>query len=145
MSISSTKRHFKSSLRISVWSVVLIWGFFLYHRLFFIDIRAWGIFPRATWSLHDIFTAPLTHGDIYHLISNTFPLFVSMGIIFYFYRRVAWLLRRKVEPDEAPSRYSYEDDLDVRTTPFLDSDTFDRTRQERKRDALDSWWFDETS
>lgn len=90
MSDSLQKRQFKYGLRVAVWSVVTIWLAFFYHRLFFIDIRSWGIYPRAGWSLHDIFTAPLAHGDIYHLISNTFPLFVSMGIIFYFYRRVAW-------------------------------------------------------
>ena len=90
MSESATKRQFHQALRAAGWSVLVIWLFFVYHRVFFVDVRTWGIFPRAMWSLPDIFTAPLTHGDIYHIISNTFPLFVSMGIIFYFYRRVAW-------------------------------------------------------
>ena len=244
MSASNPKRQFKYGLRVAVWSVVTIWILFFYHRIFIIDIRSWGIFPRATWSIHDILTAPLAHGDIYHLISNTFPLFVSMGIIFYFYRRVAWqafvsiylltgasmwafadllfddsrafhigasgviyglvafifwtgifrrnfrsivlalvvlflfqgmfagispaleaeqisweghllgalsgiivawMLRGRTEPEEAPRRFAYEDEHLTDGSPFLDPDTFQSTREQRERRALDKWWFDDTN
>ena len=37
-----------------------------------------------------IFVAPFIHGNVFHLISNTFPLiFLGVGL-FYFYHRIAW-------------------------------------------------------
>jgi membrane associated rhomboid family serine protease len=36
-----------------------------------------------------IFTAPLIHGSIYHLISNTIPLLFLGSVLFFFYHKVA--------------------------------------------------------
>lgn len=48
-----------------------------------------GIYPRSISGLIGVFTAPLIHGNFNHLISNTIPLLVLGGSIFFFYPRIA--------------------------------------------------------
>ena len=48
-----------------------------------------GVFPRTLKGTIGIFTGPLIHGDIFHLISNTLPLIVLGFLLFYFYHRIA--------------------------------------------------------
>ena len=53
------------------------------------DLGQYGIFPRTLKGSLGILTAPLIHGDIFHLLSNTLPLIV-LGIgLFYFYHKIA--------------------------------------------------------
>ena len=53
------------------------------------DLGTYGIFPRTLKGSLGIITAPLIHGDIFHLFSNTIPLIV-LGIgLFYFYHKIA--------------------------------------------------------
>ena len=49
----------------------------------------YGIKPRDLSGLLGIFTGPFIHGDIYHLINNSIPLFVIGVGISYFYKEVA--------------------------------------------------------
>ncbi|MFC2125165.1 rhomboid family intramembrane serine protease [Bacteroidota bacterium] len=54
-----------------------------------VDLGHYGIFPRTIKGSLGIITAPLIHGDIFHLFSNTLPLIV-LGIgLFYFYHKIA--------------------------------------------------------
>lgn len=48
-----------------------------------------GIFPRTLEGSLGILTSPLVHGDIFHLISNTIPIFILITGLFYFYRLIA--------------------------------------------------------
>jgi membrane associated rhomboid family serine protease len=53
------------------------------------DLGYLGILPRTLHGTFGIFTAPLIHGDMAHLLSNTFPL-ILLGIgVFYFYDKIA--------------------------------------------------------
>lgn len=54
---------------------------FFYH----IDLGVLGIRPRSLTGLIGIFTAPLIHGDMLHLVSNTVPLLFLGVVLFYFY------------------------------------------------------------
>ncbi|MFY0605417.1 MAG: rhomboid family intramembrane serine protease [Cyclobacteriaceae bacterium] len=56
------------------------------------DLSILGILPRTIYGLVGIFTAPLVHGDVGHLMSNTLPLLVLGGTLFYFYTRFAYLV-----------------------------------------------------
>jgi len=49
----------------------------------------WGIFPRDWDGIIGIFTAPFIHSDWEHLMSNSLPIFMLMGIVMVFYRKVA--------------------------------------------------------
>ncbi|MFA0964248.1 rhomboid family intramembrane serine protease [Roseivirga sp. BDSF3-8] len=53
------------------------------------DLGYLGILPRTLHGTFGIVTAPLIHGDLTHLLSNTFPL-ILLGVgVFYFYDKIA--------------------------------------------------------
>lgn len=52
-------------------------------------LTRFGIYPRAIDGSLGILTGPFVHGSWDHLISNTFPLVVTLVLIFTFYKRVA--------------------------------------------------------
>jgi membrane associated rhomboid family serine protease len=68
--------------------VFLMWLFFFVGLSFGWPVNALGIFPRSIGGLVGIFFAPIIHGDILHLISNTIPLLFLGTMLFYFYGRI---------------------------------------------------------
>ncbi|PIB37481.1 rhombosortase [Reichenbachiella sp. 5M10] len=48
-----------------------------------------GVYPRHWVGLIGVLLAPLIHGDINHLLSNTLPFLLLGVILFYFYSRIA--------------------------------------------------------
>jgi len=84
------KEGFISSLIIPLRMVFVMWAvFFIDPFLPFIDFRAFGILPRSLFGLIGIFTAPLIHGNLTHLISNTLPLLLLGTTLYFFYNRIA--------------------------------------------------------
>ena len=75
-------------------SVVPFRVVFLMWLVFFLEyVYAWpvgnlGIQPRTIVGLVGIFTAPLIHGNLSHLISNTVPLIFLGSALFFFYYRI---------------------------------------------------------
>jgi membrane associated rhomboid family serine protease len=65
-----------------------MWGVFYIETMVGVDLSAYGIIPRTFWGLIGIFTAPLIHGDILHLISNTIPLLFLGSVVFFFYSKI---------------------------------------------------------
>jgi membrane associated rhomboid family serine protease len=53
-----------------------------------IDFAFLGIAPRTWFGIIGIFVAPLIHGDVVHLLSNTFPLLFLGATLFFFYHRI---------------------------------------------------------
>ncbi|MEQ9426358.1 MAG: rhomboid family intramembrane serine protease [Cyclobacteriaceae bacterium] len=53
------------------------------------DFGFLGITPRTISGLIGIFTAPLIHGDVIHLASNTFPMVFLGSTIYIFYDKIA--------------------------------------------------------
>lgn len=53
------------------------------------DITRAGIYPRSLLGILGIFSSPFVHGGLFHLISNTLPLFFLGFTTLYFYRRTA--------------------------------------------------------
>ncbi len=83
--------RFKQSLRFPLFLLVVIW---LIHGLQMISggsLSALGVLPGHTEGLKGILMAPLIHGSLSHLLSNSIPLFVLTLIISFFYRKVAYL------------------------------------------------------
>lgn len=76
--------------------VAILWIAHIYKVSFPHGGESLGIYPRDYYGLKGIITAPFSHGDFHHLISNSVPLLVTTTIIFFFYRRVAmisfWLI-----------------------------------------------------
>lgn len=53
------------------------------------DLGFLGIFPLKLSGLIGVLTAPLIHGSFNHLMSNTIPLLVLGGALYFFYPKVA--------------------------------------------------------
>lgn len=69
--------------------VFLMWLVFTIQLLYNIDLAFLGILPRTGWGLVGIFTAPMVHGNLQHLLSNTFPLLFLGSTLFFFYQQIA--------------------------------------------------------
>ncbi len=52
-------------------------------------LTRWGIFPRDLDGVFGIVTAPFIHSDWQHLMSNSLPMFMLLGMLMVFYKRVA--------------------------------------------------------
>jgi membrane associated rhomboid family serine protease len=75
-------------------SVVPFRVVFLMWLVFFLEVYGWqlsnlGIHPRTVNGLIGIATAPLIHGNLSHLISNTVPLIFLGSTLFFFYHNIA--------------------------------------------------------
>jgi membrane associated rhomboid family serine protease len=67
---------------------VIYWGEFYSP----IDLIHFGIMPRTLSGLSGVFFSPLLHStnDIFHLINNTFPIFILTIALLYYYRKIAF-------------------------------------------------------
>lgn len=66
----------------------VIWLVYVINGLFQLGWNNYGIVPRTLLGLRGIVFAPFLHGNLYHIVSNTFPLAVLMGILIVFYERL---------------------------------------------------------
>lgn len=69
--------------------VILIWMVFLFEIAFHVDLGFLGIYPRTSFGLVGILFAPLIHGNVLHLVSNTFPILFLCTALFMFYSKIA--------------------------------------------------------
>lgn len=65
-----------------------MWLSFTIEFLYGYDLSFLGIFPRTLSGLVGVFTAPMIHGSLTHLISNTIPLLFLGTALFFFYERI---------------------------------------------------------
>lgn len=70
--------------------VLLLWVVFWADSRFMLDLYYLGVLPGSIKGFFGIFTSPLVHGSLMHLVNNTFPILVLGGGLFYFYPRIAW-------------------------------------------------------
>jgi membrane associated rhomboid family serine protease len=77
-----------SSAIIAFRLVFLMWLTFSFELLYNMDLSFLGIKPRSLSGLVGIFTAPMIHGSLAHLLSNTIPLLFLGSVLFFFYQRI---------------------------------------------------------
>lgn len=70
--------------------VLLIWIMYWIEQRFGFRLHDWGIRPRSWKGLRGVFFAPLLHGGVMHLFSNSVPLLVLSMALFYFYKNLAF-------------------------------------------------------
>ena len=70
--------------------VTLLWAIKFLEISFNLDLIHLGLYPRAYSGLIGVITCPLIHSSFDHLFSNSIPLLVLGGIMFYFYRPIAF-------------------------------------------------------
>jgi membrane associated rhomboid family serine protease len=80
---------FTSSTAIPFRLVFIMWCLFVVQESYGYSFAAFGIFPRDPFGLVGIITAPWIHGNLLHIISNTFPLLFLGITLFIFYSRIA--------------------------------------------------------
>ena len=68
--------------------VFLMWLVFTLEYVYGWQISPFGIIPRSLVGLIGIFTSPLIHGSLSHLISNTIPLLFLGSVIVFFYDKI---------------------------------------------------------
>lgn len=69
--------------------IAVLWIIKLIENSLSTDFGYFGIRPRTLEGTIGIITAPLVHGDLTHLLSNTFPFILLCFGIFYFYDQIA--------------------------------------------------------
>lgn len=72
--------------------VFLMWAAFYVEFLYGWPLSAFGIIPLNPMGLIGVFTAPLLHGSLNHLISNTIPLLFLGTVLFVFYERIGGII-----------------------------------------------------
>lgn len=68
--------------------VFIMWAVFSIEFFGQFDFGWLGIRPRTIGGLIGIFTAPMIHGNLAHLLSNTLPLLFLGSTLFFFYGRI---------------------------------------------------------
>jgi len=81
--------RFKESLVFPIRFVFILWAVYALGLILPFDLALLGIYPRSFQGMIGILLAPLVHGNMLHLISNTLPLLVLGIILFLFYDRIA--------------------------------------------------------
>lgn len=87
-----SQRSFFASSVVPFRLVFLMWLTFTIEVYTSTDLSFLGIMPRSWPGLVGILTAPLIHGNLVHLVSNTFPLIFLGSILFYFYPRIGGIV-----------------------------------------------------
>lgn len=80
----------RKGIRFSLAFVALLWTIKALEQVIAFDFVVLGIYPRTLLGSIGIFTGPLIHGDVSHLLSNSIPLLILMIGLFYFYRPIAF-------------------------------------------------------
>ena len=70
----------------------IMWAVFSFEFYFGYNLAWLGIRPRTLTGLIGLFTAPLLHSGLTHIISNTIPLLFLGSLIFFFYERIGGIV-----------------------------------------------------
>ena len=70
--------------------VFLMWLVKIFEVIFKTDLEVYGLTPLTWRGLPGILFAPLLHTNFSHLSANTLPFFFLGGLLFFFYRPIAW-------------------------------------------------------
>ncbi len=80
-----------SAIGTAVGFLVLIWVVFFIDQIVFLgDLRNFGVQPRDTAHWWGIFTAPLLHENLAHLMANSVPGALFAGLIALTSKRLFW-------------------------------------------------------
>ena len=82
-------RSFYKTVISTLLFVSVFWFIKLYEVSSGFRLTRYGVYPRASDGWGGIITGPFIHGSWDHLISNSFPLILTLILIFTFYKRVA--------------------------------------------------------
>ena len=70
--------------------VIALWLAFYLEFKSGTDWGRYGVLPGDLEGLWGVFSMPLIHADLTHLINNSIPAYILSAMIFYFYGRLLW-------------------------------------------------------
>ena len=79
--------NFRLSLKLAVCFTLIIWLIWITGELLGLKLWRFGIYPGQLDALSGVLTAPLIHGSLSHVVSNSLPLLVMLTILLYIYPR----------------------------------------------------------
>ena len=83
------------NIRTALKTVACLWVIFLLgiilRHFWSVDIRSFGIHPREAEGLPGILLWPFLHGNFFHLLSNSFALFLLTLLSLVFYKKLTIL------------------------------------------------------
>lgn len=74
-----------------IWLLAIMWSLFIVDFLLSISLNFLGLSPRRLLSLPNIFTFPLVHSGLWHIVSNSLPFVILGSIIQLYGRTIYWL------------------------------------------------------
>jgi membrane associated rhomboid family serine protease len=77
--------NFRLALKIAMIFLAAIWVVFLLDELLGLKLGRYGLRPGSVPGLIGVITAPLLHGSLQHIFSNSISLVVSLTAILYLY------------------------------------------------------------
>ena len=83
------KSSFRLALKITLVFIGVLWTIFILDTVFGLRLGRFGLRPGSVHGLVGIVTAPLLHGSVQHILSNTIPLLVSLTATLYLYPQSA--------------------------------------------------------
>lgn len=90
MNLKKDKIRFRHGLFVAIAIILTLIAFAVIKGFYTHDLHNLGIRPRTVKGIVGIFTAPLLHGDLNHLLSNSFPLLFAITGLFYFHYKKAF-------------------------------------------------------
>ena len=80
----------KSIIRVPVIIVSIMWLVYWIEIEFALNFTRFGVYPRSISGLKGVLFSPFIHSGTEHLFNNSIPVFVFLGMLFYFYKEIAW-------------------------------------------------------
>lgn len=97
-SVDHDRRRIFTALLLPAIAVAILWVILGFDRVYQLDLARFGVFPRSLTGLRGILFAPMLHGSVDHLMSNSVPLLILGWFTVYFYPKasgrvvlVSWL------------------------------------------------------
>lgn len=88
--MNSDRKYFYNSLIPGLVLIIALWFILFADELMSLGLWRYGVKPREVSGLKGIAFMPFIHGGWKHLVSNSLPLFFLLGMLFNFYKKVAW-------------------------------------------------------
>jgi len=80
---------FSKSLLPSLFILLIIWMFFYLDNHYKLQLYNYGLQPRKIIGIIGIFTMPFIHGDVIHILSNTFPFLILLTLLNFNYSEIS--------------------------------------------------------
>ncbi|MFC0342717.1 rhomboid family intramembrane serine protease [Epilithonimonas hispanica] len=84
-----TKAFKLKSFLVPTFMLVLMWSFFLLQNIGFFGGCSGALIPLMPEGLKGVIFAPLLHGNLDHIVSNSMPIAILLFLLFEFYPKIA--------------------------------------------------------